>query len=653
MSNLLESEGRYRAIIALAWLTVCVVVAVVYWPGLGGPWLFDDYGSVRRLGDFGGVRDWETFKSFVFGGTAGPTGRPIALLSFLIDGQDWPTDAWPFKRTNLVIHILSGVLLGVFVRQLLLAVNVEAKKAAQIALVTAACWMLHPYLVSTTLYVVQRMAQLAALFVFAGLSGYVYGRRKLQTSPVAAYLIMSLSVVVFTVLAALCKENGILLPLLAGTVELTVFSGCLSGRLHRYWLVMFLVVPALAIFLYLGNRAVSSEFFTVVHPRDFSIYERLLTQPRVVADYLQNWFVPKLYTTGVFQDHFIKSTGLLTPITTFLAAIMHVGLIIFALVSRRRFRLISLAILFYYSGHLLESTVLNLELYFEHRNYLPAALLFLPAVVFLREQLDSKKFVLVSIGILLLLGSFTRYSATIWQDYDQMIATSASKAPSSARAMTLHAGNLYNEKKFTEAVAVLDLAEKRTGSGKALVLINRAIILCYMKQLTPAEFERISGRLQTTTFDSRSLRLYTRLTEAILDQECPSVSAEALGSLFERMAHNPANSDPQLLRYAHLHYLSGYVQAHIGQSDKAVEHFRKSLDSRPDPSSAMDMAARLATNNHHAAALEISEVAMHLLQTVGARAGSSVTEEGISVFQDVVRADLAAEQEADTSDPAE
>jgi tetratricopeptide (TPR) repeat protein len=653
MSNLLESKERYRAIIALAWLIVCVAVAIAYWPGLGGPWLFDDYGSIRRLGDFGGVRDWETFKLFVFGGTAGPTGRPIALLSFLVDGRDWPTEAWPFKRTNLVIHILSGIVLGVFVRQLLLAVNIEARRAGQVALVTAACWMLHPYLVSTTLYVVQRMAQLAALFVFAGLGGYVYGRRKLQTSPVAAYLIMSSSLVVFTVLAALCKENGILLPVLAGTIELTVFSGSAFGRPHRSWLTTFLVVPAIAIFMYLGNRIISSEFFTVVHPRDFSIYERLLTQPRVVVDYLQNWFVPKLYTTGVFQDHYIKSTGLLTPITTLLATVMHVSIIIFAFVSRHRFRLLSLAILFYYAGHLLESTVLNLELYFEHRNYLPAALLFLPVVVFLREHLDSRKFFLVSIGFLLLLGAFTRYSSTIWQDYDQMIATSASKAPSSARAMTLHAGNLYNEKKFAEAVAVLDLAEEETGSGKALVLINRAIILCYMKQLTPAEFERISGRLQVTTFDSRSLRLYKRMTEAILDQECPSVSAEALGSLFERMAENEANSDPQLLRYAHLHYLSGYVQAHIGQPDKAVEHFRKSLDSRPDPSAAMEMAARLATNNHHQAALEISGLALHLLRTVGAHAGSSVTEEGIRVFQDVVRADLAAEQDGDTSDPAE
>ena len=97
----------------------------------------------------------------------------------------------------------------------------------------------------------------------------------------------------------------------------------------------------------------------------------------------------------------------------------------------------------------------------------------------------------------------------------------------------------------------------------------------------------------------------------------------------------------------------GYVYAHVGEPEKAVSAFRSALDSRPDPSAAMDMAARLATNKHYQAALEIADLAMHLFRTVGAHPGSSVTEEGISLFQQVVRADLAAEQGGDTSDPGD
>jgi tetratricopeptide (TPR) repeat protein len=649
----LEGNRRHAAMLALAWIVACLAAVIAYWPGLSGPWLFDDYGSIRRLGDFGGVRDWETFKYFVFGDTSGPTGRPVALLTFLIDGQSWPTDAWPFKRTNLVIHVLNGTLLGVLVRQLLVAIDIEARKAAQVALVTASCWMLHPYLVSTTLYAVQRMAQLTTLFVFAGLIGYLIGRSKVTANPRAGYLIMSASLAIFTVLAVLSKENGILLPVLAGVIELTVMSGSVSARLNRYWTAIFLVFPTVLIVFYLGYKTTVTGLFTAIYPRDFSIYERLLTQPRVLADYLQNWFIPKLYTTGVFQDHYDKSTGLFSPVTTFLGILLHAGLLAFAFLGRHRFRLLSLAVLFYYAGHLVESTVLNLELYFEHRNYLPAALLFLPLIVSLRERLDAGKFLLVSLTIALMLGSFTRYSATIWQDYDLMIATSAAKAPSSARAMTLHAANLFNERKFEASIAVLDSAEEEAGSGKALVLLNRIIILCYMQRLTPGEFERATAYLAQTKFDSRNLRLFKRLTEVILGQECTGASAEMLGNLYERMAQNESNSDRTSLRYSHLQYLLGYVYASTGEPDKAVSAFMSSLDARPDPSAAMDMAARLASNNHHQAALTVSDLAMQLFKTIGGRPGSAVTEEGIQVFQEIVRADLAAEQGDDTSDPAE
>ena len=47
------------------------------------------------------------------------------------------------------------------------------------ALLIAVCaaWLLAPMLVSTVLYVTQRMAQLAALFTLAGLLAFTVGRR--------------------------------------------------------------------------------------------------------------------------------------------------------------------------------------------------------------------------------------------------------------------------------------------------------------------------------------------------------------------------------------------------------------------------------------------------------------------------------------------
>ena len=107
-----RSDATRSAVFYAAAILLSAATVFAYWPGLYGPFLFDDFGSLSELGDLGGVRDWVTFKAFVFGGNAGPTGRPLALLTFLIDGNNWPTDPWPFKRTNLAIHLLNGAIIG-------------------------------------------------------------------------------------------------------------------------------------------------------------------------------------------------------------------------------------------------------------------------------------------------------------------------------------------------------------------------------------------------------------------------------------------------------------------------------------------------------------------------------------------------------------
>jgi len=288
-------------------LLACVIA---YLPGLKGPFIFDDFGSIAPLGSLGGVTDWTSFKAFVFGGFSGPTGRPLALLSFLIDANNWPADPWPFKRTNLLIHLANGVLLGVLIRKILHVLKIDKQNAQWVALVSAALWLLHPFLVSTTLYAVQRMAQLSTLFIFLGLIGHLYGRSLIARNTLGAYAVMSLSVAFFTLLAMLSKENGILLPLLIGVMEFTIIASQREqiAALNRYWKWIFVIAPSIVIFLYLGERVFRQNFFDVIAPRDFSIYERVLTQPRVLFDYLQHWFVPKLYTAGVFQDHFVKSS---------------------------------------------------------------------------------------------------------------------------------------------------------------------------------------------------------------------------------------------------------------------------------------------------------------------------------------------------------
>ena len=637
----LESLAR-----VMAWVVVFLGTAIAYWPGLYGPFMLDDFTSIAQLGNLGSVHNWETFSAFVFGGTAGPTGRPLALLTFLIDGNTWPTDAFPFKRTNLIIHLLNGALLGVLTRQLLALLDFEKKTAAWLALVATAVWLLHPFLVSTTLYAVQRMAQLAMLFSVAGVVSYLHSRSLLATNAKKGYFLMTLSLGFFTILATLSKENGVLLPMLIGVVELTIIAsrGAELPRLDRRWAIVFLALPSAFIVTYLGYRFLSVDFLAISQSRDFSLYERALTQPRVLADYLQHWFLPKLYTTGVFQDHVVKSTGLFAPVSTAIGFLFHAGLIVLAVAKRRQLPLLAFGVLFFYVNHLLESTTLNLEMYFEHRNYMAVAFLFLPIIVLLRDKVDFRMAAVLACVLLLALAGFTRFSSSIWSDYEEMVAASAQKAPTSARAQSEYAINLFNQGQYEQSLQVLDRADENIRTNSPLLVVNRLIIRCNLRQLEPTELEAASAVLSPKLYDTRFLSIYSSLAQALAEERCPAVKLEQLRPLFADMLANPLNADGESLPLSHIHYLVGYVDAKTGAGAEAARQFEASLAAQPDAGSAMSMAALMATEGYLDEALMLSDKALEYLDvaTRGVRLGIKVTEKDIREFRATVRAEMDA-----------
>ena len=189
---------KTKLVTLIFWFGAILIAALVYWPGLSGSFLFDDIPNLKTLGFQGGVSDWNTFIAYVTGGFSGPTGRPISLLTFLLDANNWPADPYSFKRTNLFLHLTNGSLLFVLIYKVfLLSPKSEFRTptaALWVAGFCAAAWMLHPYLVSTTLYVVQRMAMLSTFFCFAGLIAYIHGRQLTQSQPRAGYIWMSIVV---------------------------------------------------------------------------------------------------------------------------------------------------------------------------------------------------------------------------------------------------------------------------------------------------------------------------------------------------------------------------------------------------------------------------------------------------------------------------
>ena len=75
---------------------------------------------------------------------------------------------------------------------------------------------------------------------------------------------------------------------------------------------------------------------------------------------------------SLFHDDVVISQSLFEPISTSLATLVLLGLAVIALYSLRRQWLVGFAIAWYLVGHSMESTLVGLELVFEHRNYIPS-----------------------------------------------------------------------------------------------------------------------------------------------------------------------------------------------------------------------------------------------------------------------------------------
>lgn len=582
----------------LAWLA--------YRPGLSGGFLFDDFVNLDALGSTGPVDNWPTFWRYLTSGSADPTGRPLAMLSFLIDARDWPASPAPFLRTNLLLHLLNGVLLWALLRKLSAAVGTAGPTQEAAALVGAAIWLLHPLLVSTILYVVQREAMLPATFVLLGLLSYAGGRLAFAASAgTAGTRRMVSGVLIGTGLAVLSKGNGVLLPLFAWILEATVFrclpiAGLAANARLRLLRRCLLVLPSLLLFAYLATFLPSLSQPPGV--RSFSTAQRLLTEPRILLDYLQLLLVPRSVSTGLYNDAYPLSTDLLHPWTTLPALLTIAALFWGGLRLRERAPAISAALLFFLAGHLLESTLIPLELYFEHRNYLPSMLLPWPlALAIAGSSRPLRLRILASALLLAMLATITFQRASLWGQPDKMAQLWAIQQRSSSRAQ-----------------AAAAIAELKAGRVEPALLRLGPLWREHPFDLQIA-FNFISARCARTgpTADEKSdlaQALLRTPQSALLTHEwlasaidlahsggCPGLTPDDVAAWVDAASRNPRMSGR--LRDEDIEPLFGKLAIAMGKPDMALLHFDRALQARPTPDTAARQAVMLASNEYFAQAL--------------------------------------------------
>ena len=607
---------------AIFFCAVLALTFLVYTPGLRGGYLFDDEPNLFSMGAHGGVASWEAFRAFVFQGHSGPLGRPLALASFLLDANTWPSEPLPFKLTNLWIHLLTGVVLCWATLNLLRLYGVSERHACWGAVLNMAFWLLHPFMVSTTLYVVQRMAQLAALFMFAGLAGYLHGRLLLQRNRCgAAYGWMSASLILGTALAVLSKENGALLPLLAWVAEACrprVAGGDddASSQPDWRWRALFFWAPTAAIVGFLTLRInLSPDAWPT---RSFNQIERVLTEPRILWEYLYQLYIPRIEGRGLFQDGYPFSTGLLQPTSTLLSLLGLMALLGVAIWIRRKSQwgaYGALALLFFLVAHLLESTVVGLELYFEHRNYVAAAFLFLPpamGLLWLAEKRGAMLAAGAALLILVILSLLTWQRAKLWSNTEILQNYWAVSTPESPRAQNRLSVHLFAVGQTDEAFALLESAMQRLPHS-SLVSMQWLLHKVMRQQATAADFERVRKLLPQQRFDAQTLMGMRTIVEVLLESPDHAASRRhALGLLDEMQSIPRYRAAPLFNKVAP--YLRGLLFMAADEPDAAMPNLKLAMQRFNDIDLSLSTVANMANSGYVSHALVLLDEAQQVLR---------------------------------------
>ena len=440
-----KSIAPYRRNI-FVFLAIFVMVFSIYSNTFNASWHFDDEPNILNntslhLTELNLKNIQKTFSPSWDKG--GRLYRPTACLSFALNYYFGGTEVFGYHLVNLVIHCLSSIFLFLFIYNALnlpILENRYENNAHFVAFLATILWTINPIQVQAVTYIVQRMASMAGMFYIASLYFFLKGR---ISKTKRLRIIHFLFCLFFGVLALGSKENAIMLPFAILLFDLILIQGITKRNLIRYALFFLLVIIFClgAALILKGPSILNPErLLAGYNQRGFTLSERLLTEPRILLLYISLIFYPMAQRL-CFSHDIALSKGLFSPPTTFLAIFLLAAIVGLAILKSKKWPLLSFSVLFFFLNQIIESSFIPLELVFEHRNYIPSMLLFVPVAILIVKGINffHQKRVMQAIivgSVILVLISFghsTYMRNFAWQTEETLWLDAESKSPNLAR----------------------------------------------------------------------------------------------------------------------------------------------------------------------------------------------------------------------------
>ncbi|MEO6137420.1 MAG: hypothetical protein ABIP11_01985 [Luteimonas sp.] len=534
-----------------------LLIVACYWPGLGGGYVFDDFpnivGNNALHVTFGS--GWRAWMAAAFSSPASELQRPLAMLTFALNIAVTGVDPYWMKFTNVGIHALNAWLVYRLTARILQATATPAEsdlrvRRERIALWVAAAWALNPINLMAVLFVVQRMESLSHTFVFGGLWLYLAGRARLGTQQRGGWGMLLGGLVGGTLLGLLSKESAVLLPLYALLLEWALLGFAHQGKRDRRLPVvylMLLVVPGLAGMAWKAPGLLSPEAWAW---RSFTLPERLLTEGRVLVDYLHWTLLPDLSRLSLYHDDFVVSHGLLSPPSTLFAMCGLAALLVLAGWLRTRRPMMALGLAWFFAAHLLTATFIPLELVYEHRNYFASLGLCIALGDLLLRLPTSARWrmlgQIVAIALLAMYTGLTALRASEWSSPLQFSINEASKHPGSPRATYDLARNLIvltdYQRTSPHLVQARAAVEQAMAVANSSPLPEQAAIVLAERTGMPvptAWWHQLQSKLRTRPVGPQETGAMAGIVDCEVKHLCDLPTAQMDNSFTAALAHGP------------------------------------------------------------------------------------------------------------------
>lgn len=547
-------------VVAWRWLWLAGVLAVavlVYWPALGGPFIFDDYHL-----PFSDPNARGAGAAFWIGGVR-PALMATYWINFVLSGK-----AFSYHAGNVLLHAITAGIVFFLLKRLLELAGVDEDRTPM-AVFGAGMFLLHPLQTESVAYIAGRSEVVAGLFFTAAWLVFVNNFGSATKVRTALWILLLAG------LAVAGKESAISLPAILFLTDLYWNPASLMQQVRsrvKLWVPIVLGgLVAAGMILRSLTRGTGAGFGGQegVTPAQYA-----LTQCRVILIYIRIFLLP-VGQNGDWKLPFFKSV---TDHAAWIYVVVMLAFVALIVGTYRKARLLSFGLATFLVMLLPTSSVVPIiDAVAERRMYLPIIGLILAsiwAIVYYRPRLPALQGTRnLRIAFVLLLTveaglSFARNR--VWGNDISFWADSAGKNPANTRAL-MGLGDAYvMNRRCGDAVRVYRDIERQAGITDE---IESNLATAYQCNNQP---DVALGILRTLVATHPSSAKYAQV--GYLEAKTSGDSDAALGAIQKALDLDPRNANAYAYR--------GVIRLTLGDRPDAAADLQHALEIEPDNATA-------------------------------------------------------------------